>query len=226
MKLLHFCRVACVVVPIGLVTGCNSSEQAPLKQRPTTINVNELPELGDAIGPLDGQRIEVAPPRGWQVPPRSSQWIVRFAASEQTSYPSIIIRAENYEGAFNVSRANVDEFARQIAGSLEKDKSAAKRTVTVTPIEIGRFVGVSCRRRGKVSSRFKSIVVERLLLDTVVAGRKYTIELQTREGDLDIYRDHLFAVAAGIKFLQPESEGESPQPDADSEFELTEEDEV
>ena len=226
MKLLHVSGRVCLVVAVGLVSGCDRSQRVPLPQRPTTVKVDELPELGDAIGPLDGQRIEVAPPKGWHVPSQSSRWIVRFTASEQMRYPSIIVRAEDHQGIFNCSRANVDQFAAEIADAFEKDKSAAKQRMTIAPIEIGRFVGVSYRRRGRAPYGVKKVMVERLLLDTVVAGRKYTIELQTREGDLDRYRPHLFAVAAGIKFLEPESGDKSRQPDAGTELELIEEDEA
>ncbi len=226
MKVLQVSGVVCVSVTVGLVLGCGRSEGTPRAPRPTTTKVDELLELDDPIGPLDQQRIEVAPPKGWHVPSKSSRWIVRFTPTAQMRYPSIIVKAEDYEGIANVSRANVEEFARQIAGTFERDKSAAKQAMTVAPIEIDRFVGVSYRRRGKARYGYKEIIVERHLLDTVVAGRKYTIELQAREGDLDTYRRHLFTVAAGIKFLGSDSEDETWQPDADSELEPVEENEA
>ncbi|MHC4176417.1 MAG: hypothetical protein ACYSWU_02860 [Planctomycetota bacterium] len=229
MKLLHVPGVLGpgvlgLVVAVGLASGCDRSPRVPRAQRSTTATLDELPELADPIGPLDGQRIEVAPPKGWHVPSQSHRWIVRFTASEQLQYPTILVTAGDYEGLSDVSKANVEEFARQIAGAFEREKSSAKQAMTVTPIEIGRFVGVSYRRRGKAPYGMKEIVVERLLLDTVVAGRKYTIELRTRDGDLDRFQPYLFAVAAGIKFLQPESGGESQQPDAGSNSEPSEED--
>lgn len=219
MKLLHVSGVVGLNVAVGLLSGCDRPQATPPPQQPATVRVDELPELGDPIGPLDRQRIAVAPPKGWHVPSKSSRWIVRFTASEQLRYPSIIVTAEDYGGILNVSRENVDEFAGQIAGAFERDKSAARQTMTVAPIEIDRFVGVSYRRRGKARYGYKEIVVERLLLDTVVGGRKYTVELQARQGDLETYRPCLFAVAAGIKFLGPDSKTESPQPDADSRIE-------
>lgn len=224
MKLLHVCGVVCLVVTAGLLAGCGRSQRDPSPPRLRTVNVDGLPERGDPIGPLDQQRIEVAPPKGWYVPSQTSQWIIRFTPSEQMTYPSIIVRAEDYQGLANVSRANVDEFAEQVAEAFENDKSATKRSVAIAPIEIGRFVGVSYRRRGKAPYGLKEILVERLLLDTVVAGRKYTIELQTRDGELESYEPYLFAVAAGMHFLETGSADKSRQPEAGSESELTEKD--
>jgi hypothetical protein len=224
MKLLLGSGVGCLVIAAALLPGCNRAQRAPPGQRLTTVQLDELPELDDPIGPLDQQRIEVAPPKGWHVPSRSSRWIVRFTASEQTRYPSIIVRAEDYQGIVNVSKANVDEFAEEVAAALQKDQSAARQATTIAPIQIGPFVGVSYQRRGRAPYGLKEIVVDRLLLDTVVAGRKYTIELQTRDGELDEYRPYLFAVAAGVKFLEAGSTEEPLQPDAAGESGVVEED--
>ena len=121
MKLLHVSGVVCLAVAVGLVSACDRSQGTTHAKRPTTVEVDELPELDDPIGPLDQQRIEVAPPKGWHVPSKSSRWIVRFTPSEQMQYPSIIVTAEDYQGISHVSRSNVDEFARQIAPAFTRD---------------------------------------------------------------------------------------------------------
>jgi hypothetical protein len=204
------------VVAAGLLIGCERSPQAPSAPPLRTIKADGLPELGDPLGSLDRERLEIAPPQGWYVPSQTTQWIVRFAASKETTYPSIIVRAEDYQGLANVSRANVDEFAEQVAEAFQQDKTAAKQTMAIVPIEIGRFVGVSYRRKGKAPYGLKEIVVERLLLESVVAGRKYTIELQTRDGDLERYEPYLLAVAAGVRFLEGGPTGKTPQTEAGS----------
>lgn len=217
MKSPDMSRVVCLVVSVILPLGCGGSPEAPPSPQPRIVKLDELPELGDPIGPLDQQRIEVAPPKGWYVPARSSRWIVRFTPSDQVGYPSIMVTAEPYEGISNVSRQNVAEFAKQIASALGSNKSGAKQAAEAAPIQIGRFVGVSHERTGEAPHGFKKIIVERLILDTVVAGRKYSIELRTREGDLSKYRPHVFAVAAGIKFLEQETEGKAKEPESEPE---------
>ncbi len=224
MKLVHVSAVAGLTLGAGALQGCDRSPRGEAPRRPAAVQLDELPELDDPIGPLDDNRIEVAPPKGWHLPSRSSRWIIRFTPSQQARYPSIIVRAEDYQAIVTVAEDNVDEFAEQIAESFARDKSAASQRMTITPIELGNFTGVRYRRRGKASFGFKEIIVERLLLDTVVSGRRYTVELQAREGDLKDYEPYALAVAAGIKFTEPPSQEQSRQPDAGLEPEPSEDD--
>jgi len=200
MKSPELCCVVCLAVSLALVLGCNDSPTGPVSKQHRVINEKELPKLGELFGPLDEGRIEVAAPAGWKIAPRSAKWITRLQKSDAGSYPSIIIQAEDYESIFNVSKTNVDEFAGRVAAAMKKEDSAGKQAVSVDSIVIGSFVGIASERRGKAKHGFKRVVVERLILQTVVAGRKYTIELRTREGELNDYRRPLYAVAAGIKF--------------------------
>ena len=180
-------------IPLGLILGCGQSEKPPeqLQTTPTTISTQELPKLGDYLPPLDDGRIELAPPEGWHVPGRSSKWIARFQRDTAAQYPSIVITAEDYESLLNVSQNNLEEFADQTA--------AAESVSSVKPIQVDRFVGVTYRKRGIEKDSINKIL-ERLFLVTVVAGRKYTLELRTREGMLGEGQPCLLAVAGGIKF--------------------------
>ncbi|MBN2472985.1 MAG: hypothetical protein JXB62_00155 [Pirellulales bacterium] len=217
MSLLHAYRVCCPLVLPALVLltvvvgGCDRPEKAPVLEESRTVAAETLPELGGLIGPLDEGRIEVAPPAGWHVPPRNRQWLIRFTALQNLSYPSILLTAEDYETVFNVTDTNVDEFARQISAALSKDTSTARLSQGIEPIKIGSLVGITYRRRAQATYKSKKIELERLFIETVVSGRKYTLELRTRTGTLDKYRSSLEAVAGGMKFLHaeetPETEG-------------------
>jgi len=202
------------LAPLALVLGCTEGTTPPSSkrsQKTQRVEPTELPKLGDHFGPLDDGRIKVAAPTGWHVPPRSSKYVARFQASEKTSYPSIIITAEDYNKIRAVSKKNVHTFAEQIAAGFKKQKRGA----TIGPIEIGSFVGVSYQRLGQAQYGFKKIVVERLLMETVVAGRKYTVELRTRTGDIEKYRPHLLAVAAGLKFLKGGADVSQEEPEVE-----------
>jgi hypothetical protein len=253
MKRLPRSRMVCLVVPLAFAAGCGNSPQAPVAEQPTTVvNVQRLPGLDDPMAPLDEGRIQVARPKGWHTPSRSSKWIVRFTPSSQFSYPSIIVTAEDYEPVFHVTKQDVDRFAEQIAAALKQDPKTARLTQPVRPVEVGPFVGISYQKRGKATYEYKKIVLERLFLETVVAGRKYGFELRTRTGTVEKFRPYLLAVAAGARFLQaetaqsPEKEpgappeakpeqtpGEKPaegpppsRPEPQSEFESVEEDDL
>ena len=194
-------RVFSLLALFGLVAGCTPTAPPPGREEPTTITPSKLPELGGYMPPLDDDRIEVAPPQGWHIPSASSKYIVRFQLDPQTKYPSIIITGEDYERIFNVSKENVEEFARQI--------KSAESVSTVKPFEMGKFIGVTYGKRAKEKQTINKIL-ERLFLETVVAGRKYSIELRTRERSLTEAQPYLFAVANGIKFLKAEPAGEEP----------------
>jgi len=195
-----------------LLAGCGApSDQGSAETRPGTTSAGaakerDLPKLGDYLPPLDKGRIELAPPEGWYVPPASSKYVVRVQKSRTSMYPSVIVTAEDYrgEGIFNVSSENVGKFAEQIAAALKKDRSAVKR------FERGNFVGVAHAKRGKVTTPVTKII-EMLRLETVVAGRKYRIELRSEDRSLQRDQPYLFAVVDGIRFPAAGSD-EKPKP--------------
>ena len=228
MRALHIRCVVCLVAGL-LVFGCSDSSKppeavdgekpagpghpsdspnqddeapppAPVSKQLQIVNVDQLPGLDDSIGPLDDGHIKISPPKGWYPLSRSRKWIVHLKMSRVMNYPRIGVTAEDYENVFNVSEANAGEFAEQIATTLGRSGQAAKLAGPVGPIKIGRFVGITYQRRAKVGKNY----VDRLFVETVVAGRKYAIELWALRGTLKRYRPYLMATAAGIEFLEPE----------------------
>ncbi len=198
MSPLLFRRIVWSVAPLGLFLGCSKpSAQVSAQGRPDVVNTKELPGLGDYLPPLDRDRIEVAPPEGWHLPPRSSKYVVRVQKSAGVTYPTIIITAEDYdgEGISNVSDDNVEQFAARIAAAANKDRSA------VRPVRIGEFVGVTYPKRGRVRTPV-TMILELICMETVVAGRKYHIELRSEDGSLENDQPYLFALVGGIRFLQ------------------------
>ncbi len=205
----RYCFLRCIVltlVSLFLVAGCDqpTKKKQPAK-RTTKVETGKLPKLGDHFGPVDNGRLEVAPPADWHVPPRSSKFVARFQQSEEEVYPSIIITAEDDGSGASVTKKNVARYAKKTADEMKKQKSAAKLAHTVLPVEVGSFVGIIYKRRGKAPFGFKKVVVDRRIVETVVDGRKYMIELRTREGDAERYQQHLLAVVGGLKFVDPNS---------------------
>lgn len=199
MRRRLICRVVCLVVPMTLLPGCGRPEKAPASKQNETVKVEQLPKLGDLIGPLDDERVKIGPPEGWIVMSRKTGWVIRFKESQRLEYPNICVTATDYENILEVSQQNVDEFARQVAAALKQDPNVSKLTEPVTPVEIGHLVGVTHARRANPKNR----VVERVFIETVFDGRRYTIELRVLKGTLQAYRPHLQAVAGGIEFLRP-----------------------
>ncbi|MBN2023880.1 MAG: hypothetical protein JW809_13945 [Pirellulales bacterium] len=195
------------VAPWVLVVGCGRPETPPAEPPP-----GPPPKLGDYLPPLDQGRLEVAPPAGWYVPPRSAKYIARFTVSRTESYPSILITAASYEEIADVTDENVDEFRNEIEGRLleeEGDSDAQDAASTVETIRAGPFLGVAYRKRAKTTADLKTIALERIVLETVVEGRKYVVELRTEAGTARQYRPHLLAVAGGMKFRGRPAESEA-----------------
>jgi len=202
MKGLQAFWYAGLIMPLAWACGCGGPADAPVSAGPKTVQVRQLPELADLVGPLDSGRLEAARPQGWLLPPRSSEYIVRFKASPRTSYPTILVTAEDYEPVFNCSEDNVDEFARMVAEHFEETGQAGKLAEEITPLQVGRRWGISYARRARV----KQMIVDRLFFETVVSGRKYSFELRALKGSLPRFRPYLLAVVAGVKFLDTGAE--------------------
>jgi len=194
--------VLCLAVVLVLATGCGESASESSGGGSGASVPQKLPPLGDAIPrALDDGRLEVAGPKTWEWAPPDRKYLARFQESAENAYPMILISAADFEGeVFDVDGDNVNTFAKEVAAQAK-----ATQEMTIKPIEVGNFVGVSYRRRGKVTQDFKEIILDRLLLETVASGRQYTVELRARDGELDKYRPYVLAVAGGLKFLKPDA---------------------
>jgi len=189
-----------LVLVWAAVLGCRETPPAVEEEHQKTstvaeVNVSRLPAVGETMEPLDDGRVRLAPPEGWCIVPRSRKWVVRFQQSPGARYPAIILTAEDYETVFQVTRENVGIFAGQRSVALEPRGAAALK---VTLVAVGRWVGVSYLRHGE----FDHDVLDRLMMETVVAGRKYNLELRTLEGASQASRPLLLAVAAAMEFPQ------------------------
>lgn len=196
MKCSNACAIGMVLLLSGLA-GCGgaSPSSAAKSTGPLTIDPAELPKLGDYLAPVDDGRIQVAPPAGWAIPPRSNRFVARFQPNLDAEYPIVLITAKDCEEIFNVSSENLGKLA-----SLVRREESVQQT---RPIRIGKFQGVTYRKRGREKESINRIV-ERLIIDTVVAGRRYSVELRSRPESLRDNQPYLFAVANGIKFLKLE----------------------
>lgn len=183
--------------PSGSAGGSGIAEYDPAK----------LPALDEPFGPLDDGRLKVAPPKGWFTPSRSSKYLVRFQATQSSTYPTVIVTGEDEETIFEVTAENVAQFAAKVAAGLQKE--GAELTAPVKPVKVGNRYATVYERTARSGRNY----LERMLLDTVVGGRRYTVELRALEGTLSQYRGYGLAVLAGIEFTRSATEGsagESP----------------
>jgi len=193
------------------VGGCGDSDQNRATgtggggAKALTIDPGELPVLGGYVPPLDSQvlgldenRLKVPYPKGWVPGPRMGKAIVWFKESKQHDYPQILVSAEDFDAVMNVTASTVSEFVRVLSSQLRKKNP----DLQAASIRLGDRYGALYRRLGRVKSEFSETEVERLVLETVVEGRKYAFELRTYPGHAEKYAPYLYAVFSGTKFLK------------------------
>ncbi len=203
-------RVSCVlclaalVVPAIFMTGCgkpseSTSEPAPSeKKKPVEIPLDSLPPLSGTLPPLDDGRVEIAPPPNWHIPSRSSEYVVRFQITRKRRYPIIAVTGEDYETVFNVSdKGTAETFAQQRSAAMAGEGVTLAQKVT--PLRVGPHWGIAYMKQGKD----KNNIIDQMIFETVVDGRKYKYEMRMLTGDFEKHKSIFFAVVGRTKFLRP-----------------------
>ncbi len=230
MRFSCLCCLLSAFVSLSLLAGCGgeAAKSSSSKPKKVVADVKGLPALASYIPNLDDGRVEIAPPKGWSVPSRSSEHLIRFKSSDKSEYPSIIVTVDDFEDVLDVTKENAAEFTKALAAVFAEEESTAKVAKVMLPIEIGSFGGATYRRKGSARYGLKKISLDRLFVDTVVGGRRYSFELRTRTGSVDEFKAALYAVARGLKSVQAEEEPEAPAetPEAKPEAEPEEEPEA
>ncbi|MDP6442280.1 MAG: hypothetical protein QGG36_25120 [Pirellulaceae bacterium] len=204
---------------LGAMVGCGGANQpaAPLPLPPSaapptaapveTVRVSVSDEdVGGAMPPLDDGRIQLAPPDGWRARPRKTGFVVRFYFNANLTVPRIHVTAE--DAAFaepEVTEENLHGFVTHVAERLEGE--GAPLVEPVIPMVVGetpcaRYVK-KLRIRLTSAEGEQSLTVERQILETVIASRRYTIDLQTPLGKIPEFRQAGYAVAASLASAEP-----------------------
>lgn len=182
--------------------------------------------LADAI-PVEPGKLEISGPVDWGLAPRSSDYVARFYLdrTRRTRLPRIWITAKTIsESAIEtVTEENVIEYATNLASQLAS-QSDQELLEPVIPMLIGnrpcaRYVRQT-RFKFKDGTNVRSIVAERQVLVTAVAGREITVELHVLPSEIKKFRDLAYAVLAGINFIEttepaPEESPEEPPTNED-----------
>lgn len=221
--LWHVLTLTACGKPDVATNSASSSEAAPVSSEPavtesakvapaivpTTSEIKKVDAAGftlaDYLPPLDGGRIEVAPPVDWNPMPRDSKYVVRFYKDSRNSLPRIdvVVEENNLGGLTSITEANVAEFAAAVAKDLE-----ASGTAVIEP-PIPMVIGsVPCARfvsRLKLKIGEGTILVERQTLELLHNGRLYKINLLVMPQELGESRDAAYAVCAGVRFPEVES---------------------
>ncbi len=219
MKLKSICLATVGMVLLGVwAAGCGGpgGSASSGSSQPLVVGGGELPSLGGYIPPLDPEvpgldenRLKVPFPKGWTSPPRTGQVLVWFKESKQHDYPQILVTVEEFESVMNVDASTVSEFVQALSAHLHKKNPNVK--IPVSAICVGDRYGALYRRLARTKSQFTETELERLVIETVVDGRKYAFELRSYPGHAEKYAPYLYAVFSGTKFLKT-SAGQAAAP--------------
>ena len=183
-------------------------------------SLNLTTTLSDAVE-VEAGKLEIASPVNWGWAPRNSQYVARFYRDKtrRTRFPRIWVTVKTLSQPTieTVTRDNVMEYAKSIAKQL-KEESTAPLLESVKPMVIGdrpcaRYVRKT-RFKLKDGNNERSIVTERQVLQTIVSGRQFTVELHVLPGEITKFRDLAYAVLAGMNFLDTAEPGQTEEPAA------------
>lgn len=193
--------------PAGATDVGSGSPPVAAAQGPKTYKLADLSVgLGDYLPPLDGGRVEMAPPGEWKVGSRQKDYVVWFHQfKDPRLLPQIRVTVEEApdDAPKSATIADIDAYAQWVAGTVEKDLGEKESLIeNVVPLVLGenafgRYVRAGSKGGG---------LIERQILTTTQDGRVYTIDLMVLPEELKKreVRDAGYAVGAGIKFQKAE----------------------
>ncbi|RIK81997.1 MAG: hypothetical protein DCC68_07410 [Planctomycetota bacterium] len=157
------------------------------------------------LGAFDDGRIEIRMPKGWKESANEenrgndlNKNIARMSGPGLKRLPGIQFKVREYEGfdRLSISRESIlAEFVRMRNKELPKERQT-KRSFKVRPVSLRAFQGVEYAYAVRLGGKS----YERLVLETCVEGRLYTLELTTLKGTREEFRPALYSVAAALEF--------------------------
>ncbi len=186
------------------LAGCGSGGPAePPAESADASTTFDYSKLVDAyMPPLEGGRLELAPPKDWVFSKAGSEYLVGFHPSGRTlnDLPRILISVQPspYEDVQDLDPTNAPPVVQAIKESLPDDQLKSPPSLVGlggrTWIE---FVGLG---------RSRGTLVARQNLQTIVEGRLLQVRLEVADAQFDQHRHQGYAVAATAKFLQAPAE--------------------
>ena len=170
-----------------------------IKRRPA----DSLPAVDDFLPPLDGGKVEVAPPKGWNVLSRKANYLANFTKGKASELPRISITVgDPPEGLGDVIEENAAEFASAMTKRLKAEK---KTNIAEPPKPIILGDAVWSRHVRNPLNAGEPIAIQ--TLQTIRGGRLYTVDLMVDVKSQEDYaaglqkeRDQAYAVAANMKW--------------------------
>lgn len=207
-------RFRSITLLVFFLPGCSSSTTSPdippaspgAALQIKRVDTSQLPALGDYFPPLDEGRLMLASPSEWSWASRREGYLARIFMDKtrRTRLPRIWVTVEDPRGEATgqLTEENLVAHARFVQSCLDTDN--IKLVEPVRPLIIGtvpciRYVRATRFRVREEKSQ--SLTAERQILETIQAGRRYTIDLHVHPGTILRHRDDAYAMLAGMEFI-------------------------
>jgi hypothetical protein len=151
--------------------------------------------------PTSDPGVEVAGPQGWKrLPRRDDQYLIGwYGGNNPNVLPRIFVRAEDWTGqAEDTTGDNLKELAAEIDRSLPSKKDQ------VLERPQAMLLGGDPWVRFVEAARLGNAQAEKQVLQRVIGGRLFTVELQIYPGKILESRDQAYAAAASLTVQPPE----------------------
>jgi hypothetical protein len=216
-------RILALLASLPWQPGCGPSGSTPARPVATGDEERHVAEsadldqwIGDYMPPLEGGRLEIAPPKNWSFSRAGSDYLVGFhpAGSTLNDLPRILISVESspYDGVEELQATNAEHLVQSIQETLASDRLKSPAAIVTlggrTWIE---YVGLA-KNRGTL--------VARQILQTVFDGRLYQVQLEAPDQYFDSQRTAGSAVAASAKFIRVPTVGDPAEPVPGPDFTL------
>jgi hypothetical protein len=195
-----------------------ASPEAAAPIRVAKVSRERLPALGEPFPQaLEGGVLKLSdPPAPWLRLRYSAKRVAAWSTTPQGDFPRMILASEPAASG-DPERLRADDLNGLVAFAQRlRDEFAASGEKVVeppTPMIIGDNAFLRYTKAGRLPNGAR---VERLLLMTVAAGKRYTLALETLgEQALQEHRDTAYAVAAGMEFVEHVAPAEAPADAAD-----------
>lgn len=152
---------------------------------------------GNPLPPLDSQKVQSVAPEDWKLMPRNSkEYLVGLYFDSKGGIPRILFTATDAEGSVT-DEASLSAFT----GEVTKELADLELLHQPAAVKIGENYWVRYVRGG----RFQSQGANRMFLETKRNGRRYTIQLQVLDGELDLHGPAAYRIANDMIFLADEA---------------------
>ncbi len=191
--------------PSGSTSGNRSASSASGSASVSESGVEQL--IGEYMPPLEGGKLEIAPPKEWNFSRAGSEYLVGFHPSDSSlnDLPRILISVEAspFAGIDDLDASNAEQVVQAVKATLGDDQTKSPPAA----VTLGGRTWIEHVGLGKS----RNALVARQVLQTVVGGRLYKIRLEVFDRHFGNQRKAGYAVAASAKFNTSPS-GDAAEP--------------